>query len=245
MTAANAFARQDAAWLIADTAGYNHDGRIVAFGSKISSRADLRVAIAHSGRCAIDAPEEKDGWLAAQTSQRAVLDGLPELLAMLSEHDAEAQANGAERIAGPIPAGLRLLIAWWDADAQRGRAATMTNVDASRMPAYTLRTLGTIFSPPIGADRWVAHTFDPEADARALADRQRAFRDDRGIIRVGGAFEAVRVHAGGIERREVTRWNDRLGRVIPTGDPRSILRRCKNFADDLAWTMKGKGRAWA
>jgi hypothetical protein len=215
MTAMNAFARPDAAWLLADTAQYDDAGNIIGTGSKIATSERLSTAIGISGRNAEGALVDIDRWMDAQTDQPALLASLPALVGLLVYLDQEAVANGA-LTDNPIPEGLRLTVAVFDQSARRGRCAIIGSTQgmASGGEASALRPVGTLFSPPLPRDPWPGHTFDPDQTAVDLAVFQRSLADERGIFRVGGSFEAVRVHSGGIERREIFRWDDEIGRTI-------------------------------
>jgi hypothetical protein len=117
---------------------------------------------------------------------------------------------------GPIPAGIKLVLAWWDRAAECGRAGIMVS-DTTLAPGikpFSLRLVRTMFSPPLTDDPWPGNSFDPRRDAASLAERQRLEVDERGIERVGGAFDAYRAHAQGIERYTVTEWSDAIGKPI-------------------------------
>ena len=95
MTAMNAFAREDGAWLLADTGVYDHAGRIVCFASKVAPCERLSLAIGISGRQAEGCICDIEAWLGEQPDQLAALARLPRLVEILRNLDAEAQANGA------------------------------------------------------------------------------------------------------------------------------------------------------
>lgn len=219
MSAANLFARHDGAWILADGASYDHYGRVIGLNSKVIASEDLRILIGSAGRFASDYDTETGKWLAEQADQSSALAGAPDLLRMLCNHDAEAQANGAAETSGPIPAGQRLIIALWDTGAGIARAFAISSTsDLGRTPPFTLRPLKTMFSPPLSADPWPGHSFDPVKDAVALGALQRLVEDENGIHRVGGSFEAWRVYAGGIERRVVCTWPDVVGERLRVAD---------------------------
>lgn len=226
MSALNAFARADAAWLLADTAGYDHFGRITMLTGKCCGRDDLHMAIGHAGRISTDAREVTSAWLSERASQLDAIAGLPALLRTLADHDAEAFANGAGETCGPIPSGLRLVAAIWDLESQSAKCVAVSNrmdLGAKCLPG-TLRPIKTMFSPPVYPDPWPGHSFEPSQDAKQLAELQRrvVIEDEKlgpsvagmSRYRVGGAFEAWRVSASGVERFEIACWDDRVGRVI-------------------------------
>lgn len=221
MTAANAFARDHGAYLMADTGGYAHDGRLMETRSKIHASGMLAMGLVLSGRHESNAGQEVTNWLAWQPSQVQALTNLPALLRLLADHDAEASTSGLNGDVGAIPQGVRLTVAWWDSKAETGRAAILSSIGDVGAEPFAPRPVKTMFSPPLSDDPWPGHTFDPRTDAARLADLQRAEVDGMGVHRVGGAFECVRISPAGIERDVVVDWRDRLGvpiRVALTAD---------------------------
>lgn len=212
MTAMNAFARQTGAYLIADTAGYRHDGTVLGFAEKVATDARLRMMIGCCGRVGNYAGDRIERWLAGQPDQLTAFARLSALLCDLtddaSEHDAAA---------GPLPEGIRLTVAWWADREARGRCAIMASTEALAGGAqpFELRDVATMFMPALSdRDPWPGHSFDPEADGLALAEHQRAVDFDAGNAHVGGQVILYRVDANGITSRELCRWPDRIGRPI-------------------------------
>jgi hypothetical protein len=236
MTAVNAFARADGGWLLVDTASYDHYGNILAIKGHVGHEGKVAVSVGHcvaiatSGRVAERAVEDIEGWLDQQPDQAAALGNIAELLRVLLSFDAEASANGAEQVSGPIPAGIKLALAWWDHEARRGATGIIVS-DTALAPGlepFRLAKIGTMFSPPLIGDPWPGHTFDPRNDAERMAKLQRCVPDEDGIYRVGGAFEAYRVHADGIEHATVVRWRDSLGKPINPHQRAGLLERVRS-----------------
>jgi hypothetical protein len=92
MTAMNAFGREDAAYLIADTASYGMDGTIVGLGNKVAHSARLLLAIGHSGAPGLDCQANIECFVQSRVSQSEVFDQLADFL-----RDLEADANGGCR----------------------------------------------------------------------------------------------------------------------------------------------------
>lgn len=216
----NGFARPDGAWLLCDTASFNDAGQVIGFDHKVVFSRPLRAIVGFSGRV----PELVEGdiahWMYEQPDQLALLAALPGLVEIIAEKDEEAVANGG-LLDNPLPTGFRLTVALWNAEEGRARVAVMASNDAMGAtigsPAKVLRPTSTIFSPPVAGDPWPGHSFDPLCHGAALAKAQRQAVDERGIHRVGGSFEAWRVHGGGIEQHEIARWpNDHTGSEIRT-----------------------------
>lgn len=229
MTAANAFSRPDAAWLFFDTAFYDAAGWITRFKSKVACSDRFRLAIGVCGRTPPNCEIVIQHWLDEQPTQRAALEGLPELLATLG-NAADAAPSYTHRwrwriwswLAGVpllmVP-GIRLSVAWWDYGNQCGQAAIITDerddLDGGYPPGVLHPVRGVSSPSPRDAHwQWPKGEFDPETDALTLAERQRRTPNDGGGYRVGGAFESYRVHAGGIDRTIVCEWLDRVDEPI-------------------------------
>lgn len=213
MSALNAFARDTGAYILADTAQYHDNGAVLAIGSKVAANADLRIAVGIAGCVEVGAVADASEWLAKQTDQQQALSELPDLLRLLLAHDAEAVGNGALDICGPIPRGIRIVVALWDKQDNRAKAAIISS-EADLGPPFTLRPLKSLFSPAFDANPWPGHSFDPCHDAQALAAYQRQVPDESGICRVGGQFECWRIDASGISRETVTDWHDVIGACL-------------------------------
>jgi hypothetical protein len=213
MTAMNAFARDGGAYLIADTAAYHHDGRIMGFYEKVVTDARLAMMIGICGRAAREVEDRIEAWLADQPDQTTAFARLSAFLCQLVD-EAEEEDDGE---AGDLPDGIRLTLAWWDADAQEGRCAIIASTPdlAGGAETFALRPVRTMFMPALeGADPWPGHSFDPETDALALAEHQRRCDHGDGRARVGGQMILYRVAADSITSRELRRWSDLIGRPI-------------------------------
>lgn len=213
MTAMNAFVRDDAAYLIADTAFYHHDGRVLAFGEKVVTDARLGIMIGICGRTGEEDADRIEQWLADQPDQLTAFARLSALLCVLAD-----DATGADCFdSGPIPEGIRLTVAWWAPFNNKGRCAIIASTPelAGGAEPFELRQLRSLFMPALGElDPWPGHSFDPDADVAALADYQRRAGHDDGKPRVGGQMILYRVDPNGITSREICRWPDRIGRPI-------------------------------
>lgn len=208
MTAMNAFARADGAWIIADTGQYHGAGHVVAFQEKVVTDARLSMMIGTCGRAREDAGDRIEQWLAEQPDQLTAFARLSALLCTLAD-----DANDGE-VKGDLPEGIRLAVAWWAPETRNGRCAIMATTPdlAGGAQPYELRHASTLFMPSLGdADPWPGHTFDPEADALALSELQRRTAHDDGTLRVGGQMILYRVDANGITSRELCRWPDLIG----------------------------------
>lgn len=230
MTAANAFARDDGAWLFFDTAIYDDDGFVRSLRSKVVACDRLRLAIGACGRV----PRGWDGkiseWLHAQGSQADALENAPALIAGLMAFDPLA-LNRAPlwrrliwKTTGPVvKPGIRLAFAWWNEDASRGETAIITSDDefGAAYPPMELHPINTITSPRPAFGEWfdwhddlgMGLDFQPERDGRALGEMQRR-EPQPGGCRVGGMFERYHIHATGIDRAVIVTWPDRIGRPI-------------------------------
>lgn len=214
MTAWNAFARGDGAWLIADTAGFHADGRVLRFRSKIVPNERLRLAITQAGRLESNAGADIAEWLDAQPDQHAALACLPGLLRRLLAFDQEAQANGAAKRCGAHPEGMKLAVALWNREAKRAAVVIVSSTTDLGVPPFTLRHTKTLFSPALNQKPWPGHSFDPMRHAAVLARVQRAERFGDGTLRVGGEMQAVRVGPRGIQWFTICKWRDRVGERI-------------------------------
>lgn len=213
MTAMNAFARGDAAYLIADTGGYHHDGRVIGFSEKVATDARLAMMIGICGRSRDDALDRVEAWLASQPNQLTAFARLSALLCELAD-DADDADDGH---GGALPPGIRLTVAWWAMAAKEGRCAIVASTPelAGGAQPFELRQLRTMFMPALeGADPWPGHSFDPDADAMALAKHQRRADHGDGRARVGGQMILYRVDSRGITSRELCRWPDMIGRPV-------------------------------
>lgn len=219
MTAANLFARDGAAYIMADTCYFADDGSVCGFRSKIHSSDRLKLAVSTAGRASYETPVLIEGFLAAQSDQSSAVANLPKLTEILHEDTHALDLDFPLDL--PLPEGMRVFVALFDVAAKRGRCLAIASTDGAfgtAYRAYTPVNVVTMFSPPLSSDPWPGHSFDPERDAIALADTQRRLPDDRGIYRVGGEFEVAKVSAEGIERRSVRRWpHDKKNRKIGQG----------------------------
>lgn len=231
MTAANVFARTSGAWLFFDTASYDDDGFVRGFGPKVATSDRLSLAIGLCGRPPVDWLQNITAWLDDQPLQADAIAGLPSLLSSLSANASAApnRARWWERRAwktgtpANVP-GIRLLVAWWNAEKGIGEGGVITDVD-DLGPAYLPFKLHSVTnltspSPDFGAwfdfddDLALGLDFDPVSDGATLGEFERRQPNERGGYRVGGAFERWHVHADGIDRETVLQWPDRIGRPI-------------------------------
>lgn len=213
MTAMNAFARDDAAWLIADTACYHHNGTILVFREKVVTDASLAMLVGNSGRAGADIEDVIERWMAGQPDQSAALANLPTLLRGLADDAADPDLSTA----GQLPEGIRLSVAWWSSTLNEARSAIIASTPdlAGGAEPFVLRPIRTLFMPSLECvDPWPLHSFDPETDSAALAEYQRGVDHGDGYSRVGGQMVLYRVDAQGITSREIRRWPDRIGRPI-------------------------------
>jgi hypothetical protein len=195
MTASNAFARSDGAWLFYDTATYDDDGFIRKLGTKVVSNDRMRLAIGFCGRVPRDMQEEASAWLDAQPSQ--------------------ADANKP---------GIRLLVAWWDIKGHCAVISNDDEL-GSDFPPFVLHTVRNVTSPAPEFGQWfdfdddlgAGYDFVPIRDGAMLGELERRQPNDSGGYRVGGSFERIHVHADGIDRATVVQWHDRIGRPIRIG----------------------------
>lgn len=230
MTAANAFARADGAWLFFDTAAYNDDGFVVSMGSKIVSSDRLHLAIGICGRVPANRNAIIVSWLARQSDQADALANLPDLARSFS--DPIAYPNRAplwRRLIWKTPPmtcepGITLCAAWWDAEEGRGMAGIVTDTAdlGPNYPPFILHGVRNMTSPRPDFGDWFDFNddlragldFDPMRDGSNLGEMERRQPNARGSYRVGGCFERVHIHAGGIERDTLIHWPDRIGRPI-------------------------------
>jgi hypothetical protein len=211
----NAFARGDGAYLIADTAGFHQDGTIQGFAEKVATDARLAMMIGVCGRAARDVEDRIEAWLADQPDQLTTFARLSALLCQLVDEAEEADDGKT----GDLPPGIRLTVAWWASDEGEGRCAIIASTPdlAAGAQIFELRPVGTMFMPALErADPWPGHSFDPEADALALAELQRAADHGDGRVRVAGQMILYRVDPHGITSREICRWPDRIADRITT-----------------------------
>lgn len=230
MTAANAFARADGAWLFFDTAVYDRDGFVLSMGSKIVASDRLGLAI---GLCGLVPPNRNAiiaELLARQPDQAVALESLPDLTRTLScPTGLPDRAPLWRRLIWKTPApsckpGITICAAWWDAEEGCGMAGIVTDTAdlGPNYPPFTLHGVRNMTSPRPDFGDWFDFNddlragldFDPMRDGAALGALERRQPNERGGYRVGGAFERVRVHADGIDRETVLRWPDRIGRPI-------------------------------
>lgn len=220
MTAMNAFGRPDGAWLLSDSAWFAADGTVLLHQPKTLANERLRVAIGCNGVTLLDFADDVRPWLSRQRDTADVLANLPALVAEIkaSMHGADYRGH---------PEGFRLTLAYWDDERAHGRIAMIGSNTAmgnsiGREP-FEVRNCSENFTPRLDPSPWPGvGDFDPRRDGKRLAELQREARHSDGTFRVGGTFTALRVHAGGIERFEIARWRDPIGRKI--GERRSWLR---------------------
>ena len=239
MTAMNAFARPDGAYLIADTGQYQSDGTISGFANKVARSNRLSFMIGHSGMPGPNCQANLEHMLEGCEDQAEVMARIPGLLRDL-EADAEdlRQAHYASNkraiargypesdLPAEFPSGIRLFMAWWDQDLGHGRCAAMSSVDnhlSEGIAAFELKRFGTLFTPALEQDKWPGHTFEPMADAKRLAPLQRRAKFTNGAHMVGGDFVLYRASATGIAFEIVKNWPDEVGQPVNLAEPRSSL----------------------
>jgi hypothetical protein len=215
MTAMNAFGRPDGAWLLFDGAFYAADGTVIGHHRKAVANERLRAAIGWNGVLPRETARPVRQWLSRQADSAAALANLSGLVADIEAELATCEFDGH-------PEGFRLTLAYWDAERGCGRVALIGSnermgASIGRAP-LEVRHISSIFTPRLDPSPW-PDDFDPRAGGKRLAELQRQTRDADGTIRVGGAFTALRVHSTGIERFEIMRWRDPIGRKI--GERRS------------------------
>jgi len=209
MTALNAFARRDGAWLLFDGAQYAADGVVLGHERKAATNERLRAAIGWSGTIPPDVAGLVKRWLNRQIDLAAVLTNLPALVAELDAELATCDYDGH-------PEGFRLSLAYWDDELAHGRVAMIGSnermgASIGREP-HEVRHVTEIFTPRLDPSPWPrVGDFDPRRHGKRLAKLQRKVREPDGTHRVGGNFTALRVHADGFEEFEITRWWDPVG----------------------------------
>lgn len=229
MTALSMAVRADAAYLIADTGSYHHDGTIMGFGEKIILHPTLPIAMGSTGIASSCTRALTQEWLAAQRSAQEAIKALPELTHSLLDDVADIDETERLDTCGDIPLWIGVALVAFDAAAGRpeGRlCASGSGRWGAAWPPFAVSRTATMFQPSVG-DLWPELAFDPERDARELISLQRKQPDENGEFRVGGEAHLVRVDASGATMRTIARWpEDRVGKRV--GEPSTRWERLKS-----------------
>jgi hypothetical protein len=213
MTAANLIVGRAAAYLVADCASYDEDGRVVALGRKVRVNDTIRMAISdQSWHMPGRAHRRLDRWLAEQGDQGEALAALPALLDKLMGMMAEDAPAAARH--EPI---LQLYVATWSLARRRPECFVMTSSADGTLPTRVvpgrLHPCVEYVSPPVPGFS-SGPKFDPYADGLRLVEAQRAVLGDDGFHVVGGGAHLATVDADGARLELLCTWPDCIGRRI-------------------------------
>jgi hypothetical protein len=232
MTAINALATPQAAYMIADTAAYFDDGEIGGFESKVLTLPHLRMALATSGKC-------EQRWRVAKallkiTSFDDVIEHAPARLRELWDegefHDYDQDEDAA----------FRLIVAGWSERAREAAVYALATDEQPGQTPFTFAMAPVAITPSVHLDVLVREGLvvdgapkgqSPEDWLCRLIDLQRRTRhcaaglvavesndnsDDPFVV--GGHAVITRVAADGITQRVVRRWSDRIfEKINPAG----------------------------
>lgn len=233
MTAINAYARGRLGLIVSDTAGYDRQGVIGGFMSKVVANPRLRMAVALRGP------------LAALPTFASNLDFR---CASFDEVTGEVGARVVEETydAGMMHWGslfdteVQIVVVGWSEREQRCRALVMSSIEDGGRAAFTWWEQPVLIGPMPGlADLAAAGVlaadggFDDRDPARALvkvAKVQRLCRlPTRGIdgeaYTVGGELIVTEVGPDGVRQTIAHHWQDRIGELInPRSDVQQLSR---------------------
>lgn len=222
MTAINGLVGQDAAYLLADTAIYRPDGRVVGFSTKVTTVPHMRMAFATSGRV-------EQGRMVAD-----VLMKFTTFHSVLYETTAVLRELWDDEVDGL----LRLLIIGWDDLRRRPKMVVMSSREEVDLPAFTFSNAQLIFAPSVHHDvlrdaglldaQEQLICSDPTEILTRIVDiqRQRPVNrmggmgtyeisiDENSIFIVGGHAVITRVDQFRITQRVIRRWPDRVGEYM-------------------------------
>jgi hypothetical protein len=235
MTAINAVARDNAAYLLTDAALYDPNGIIQGFMSKVVTFPHLHLAMAVTG--SVKATLELVAVLSkSATSFDTAIEGAPDLFRDLCQAGYfEMETEKASQV--------RLILVGWSG-AGRGEAYALSTMDEPNHPAFTL-SKGVIFTSPSPAhdDLRRAGIMTEEGGIHCrfaddvpellgrMVDLQREMawpvpgNPDQIKHIVGGHATLTAIDKNGISQRVVRRWTaDRIGEPIePQEAPRLVV----------------------
>ncbi len=220
MTALNVIVQANAVHLITDAAGFDAEGRVTVIESKVIAWDGSRLALGWSGTGGHHA-------IAAAIMGERPPASISDLLTLLPA--IAHQVNlGAVRDMGPEWAGLQIVACFWDQGRNSPRALAVTTHRtgwaAALRPGH-LTELTHLTTPQVDLsavlgrpfDKATNAGFDATRDGRALLEAQRRVTWEIGgvaVHQVGGFGGRHTITAAGVERAELIRWPDEVGRRI-------------------------------
>jgi hypothetical protein len=215
MTAINAIADRDRAYLLADTATYNSSGLITSFSAKARTLPHLNIAFAVTGT--VYAGNEIAGVFGSFDSYESAIDGIA---AGLRQAYADGQLYcGLET---PKQKEFRVIICGWSPARGPEVFAISSNQEPSAAP-FTLVKKGCFITPGLSAEELAQAGIlvdgkiqfdDPAQCLAAMIDLQRCRVWESGNYIIGGAAVLTTIDEGGISQRVVRRWADRVNEMI-------------------------------
>ncbi len=212
MTALNAFARADAAYILTDGASFfTQTGKIGSIGGKTIASRRLRLAIGRSG---MGEPMRLRWFLSRMPDQATAIERLPaELVASANRlRPGLARDNARNGATHNLGTPLTIYVALFDCDASEARIYQCDAANGMKRISAGLQPIIGRYEGLRALDLTHPATFDVWRDAVGLVQAQR----DRPLAEgehcmVGGFVELVRVDAEGVSRRIMHRWPDRVG----------------------------------
>lgn len=207
MTAINLFLKAGAAYIVADSAGYEPDGTILAIASKVAVADRLSMALICSGRAN---PVQISELLAlyGTATQEDALRAIPLAMRDIREDNRLRAPDG--ELSGDNE--MQVFVAMYSHERQRAETlycTTTAEYDGGTLEPYVVRPVARVSTPfsDLPFD-------DPERDGLAILEAQRRIPWPDGGYFVGGFGELVTVTRDGIDKRKIVEWPDRVGEKI-------------------------------
>lgn len=213
MTAIQLFMHDGDAYLVADGAGIDPEGRVIALGSKISVTSDMRMALAFSGYGGANEVQEALALRVPHGTPQDRLNALPDVVAYLSGQAALANPEMHQRGL----TGVTIFAATYLEDGPRCHIVT---TEASHgIPTMQLVEVEGRMIPPVDVAAVLPFggVTNPRLDAIALLNAQRRVTNEHfgGGSTVGGKCIMARVTFDGVEIIDLIEWPDKIGERIP------------------------------
>jgi hypothetical protein len=220
MTAISAVATASGAYLMSDSATYNHEGIVTRFSPKVVTFPHLSLAVAVTG--AVRNGDEVVRIIREFGSYDEVMSGIADAIR-------DAWECGAFDVGDDEANHLHVVLAGWSHERKRGEVCYVSTTDNLGHPAFTPSNKTSIISPSIGEDGMQAiGVMTPDGKIKCGPDEflTKVIEYQRGMPwPVPGHAEAVKyivgnsadltvVNAAGITQRVVLRWTDKIGAPI-------------------------------
>lgn len=237
MTAINIIRQQHRISILTDTALYDREGVVHAFGQKAATIPHLKVAIATRGAAILPGLMAACLGMRFATFDALVEDGGPAVESLYNEFFALISGGGETE--------LDLYIAGWS---EARKQPEVYELYSEFSPSLDGRTAWTFYPLEDGAfimapdpeeladhvfrPGWTVERLDPISDGLAIMEAQRQFtggatsHEDGNLHLIGGAAVLTEIKEDGITQRVIRRWNDQIGEKInpePAAVPETVV----------------------